>query len=176
MIIGPAAGALIGAKLLQVAGRRGLFLYTGLAGLSCALAWVLLVRNEGSTTHSGSGVVVCSELCAELSAKTHLSHDAQLSLVSCRRAEPVGRLAKSGGGAEVSPLLLLFSEQVHVQVPRRFYPVLVHLYCQRPHQPKTARRIREDPHHQRPPFQLLVEPLQHVRRLQVLVVLPAAGA
>jgi hypothetical protein len=48
--------------------------------------------------------------------------------------------------------------------------VFVHLYRQCLRQPKATRRVRKDADDQRPPFQLLIESLQHIRRFQVLVV------
>lgn len=42
---------------------------------------------------------------------------------------------------------------------------------QGPHQPEAAFRVGKDPHDVRPALQLLVRPLQHVRRFQMLVML-----
>ena len=53
-----------------------------------------------------------------------------------------------------------------------FEPPLVGLRAERPDQPETARRIREDADHPGAALDLFVEPFEEVRRLQVLVVLP----
>ncbi len=60
---------------------------------------------------------------------------------------------------------------VHVEVAMLFEPVLVGLDRQRPHQPEAAFRIGEDPNHMSTALDLLVEPLQHVGRFEMLMVL-----
>ena len=72
----------------------------------------------------------------------------------------------------MSGLLAILLQEIHVQVTRRFNPVFVRLDGQRADQAQTTVRIRKDPHHQRPPFDFFVQPLQHIRRLQVFVMRP----
>jgi hypothetical protein len=43
---------------------------------------------------------------------------------------------------------------------------------ERADQAQTTVRIRKDPHHECPPFDFVVQPLQHIRRLQVFVMRP----
>jgi hypothetical protein len=76
----------------------------------------------------------------------------------------------SGGKTQPRPLLLLFTQQVHIQIACGFDPVLVHFDRKCAAQAETAGGIGKDTHHQRPAFQFLVQPLEQVRRLQVLVV------
>jgi hypothetical protein len=51
-------------------------------------------------------------------------------------------------------------------------PVLVSLDRECPHQPQAAVAIGEDAHDMGAASDLLVQPLQHVGRLEMLVVLP----
>ena len=66
----------------------------------------------------------------------------------------------------------MLPKQLHVQVTRPLDPVLMDLHSQRTHQTKATLRVREDPYHPRPTPDLSIQPLQHVRRLHVLVVSP----
>jgi hypothetical protein len=78
--------------------------------------------------------------------------------------------AARGSGSEPELLLLVFPEIVHVQVTVRLEPVLVRLDSKCSPQAQTAFRVGEDPYRAGPPLDLFVEALQHVGRLQVLVV------
>ncbi len=59
----------------------------------------------------------------------------------------------------------------HVQIPVGLQPVFMGLDRQRSHQTQAALRVRKHPDDVRPALDLLIEALQHVRRLQVFVVL-----
>jgi len=54
---------------------------------------------------------------------------------------------------------------------RLLMEVLVCFHRESSAQAQAAARVGEDPHHQSPPLQLLVEPLQEIGRFQVLVML-----
>src|SRR5215472_2732983 len=74
-------------------------------------------------------------------------------------------------GRTAQRLLLVLAQIVHVEVAMLLEPVLVGLHREGPHQPQTAVAIREDAHDMGPPLDLLVQALQHVGRLEVLMVL-----
>ena len=106
----------------------------------------------------------------------HQSFFALGSFVS--RVQGVGRwtdtpeLSGSCRVHSMSGLLAMLLQEIHVQVTRRFNPVFVRLDGQRADQAQTTVRIRKDPHHECPPFDFFVQPLQHIRRLQVFVMRP----
>jgi len=50
-------------------------------------------------------------------------------------------------------------------------PILVGLDRKRPHQPQATFAIGEDPHHMGAALDLLVQPLQHICRFEMLMVL-----
>ena len=64
-----------------------------------------------------------------------------------------GKRAARSGGFPLRPFLYL-----HVQVTSG-HPLLVRLDRKRAYQAQTRHRVREDPHHPRPPAEFLVEPL-----------------
>ena len=68
-------------------------------------------------------------------------------------------------------LLLKLSEVVHIEIAVTFKKVLVDLDAQCADQAQTALRIGKNPHDMGAALDLLVQPLQHVRSLQMLVVL-----
>ena len=65
----------------------------------------------------------------------------------------------------------VFAEQFHVQVAVLVDPLLVDLHGQGADQPQAALFVGEDAHEQGAAYDLLVEPLEHVGRLEVFVVL-----
>ena len=69
-------------------------------------------------------------------------------------------------------VLRLLLGEVHVEVAVVFEPPLVGFRAERPDQSETARRVGEDADHPGTALDLLVEPIEEVRRLQVFVVLP----
>ena len=69
-------------------------------------------------------------------------------------------------------LLFVLFQVLHIQISRGLNPVLVHLDGKRPDQAQAGRRVGEDAYHQRLPLDLLVQPLQEIRRLQIFVMLP----
>ena len=58
--------------------------------------------------------------------------------------------------------LLLFLEQVHIQIATALLPPFMCLDSQRPDQPQAARRVRKGPYEMGSAFDLLVDPLQQV--------------
>src|SRR5262249_10442471 len=69
-------------------------------------------------------------------------------------------------------LLLVLAQIIHVEVTMLLEPVLVGLDGERPHQPQTAVAIGKDAHDLGAASDLLVQSLQHIGRLEMLVVLP----
>ena len=69
-----------------------------------------------------------------------------------------------GGGFEV------FAEQFHVEVAVLVDPLLVDHHREGANQPQAAGLVGEDAHQERAAFDLLVEPLDQVGRLEVLVM------
>ena len=67
-------------------------------------------------------------------------------------------------------LLLHLCQQAHVQVPVRLDPVLVRLDRKGSDEAQATFLVREYPDDLGPPFDLFIEPFQHVGRLQMLVM------
>ena len=65
----------------------------------------------------------------------------------------------------------MLAEQFHVEVAVFIDPLLVDFDRESADQPQAARGVGKDAHHVGAPLQLLVQPLEHVGRLHVLVVL-----
>ena len=77
-----------------------------------------------------------------------------------------------GSGTTAQCLLLVLAQIVHIEVAMLLEPVFVRLDRQCPHQPQAALAIGEDAHDMSAAPDLFVEALQHVGRLEVLMVLP----
>ena len=65
----------------------------------------------------------------------------------------------------------MLAQIVHVEVAMLLEPVLMRLDRQCPHQPQTAFAIWEDAHDMGAAPDLFVQALQHIGRLEVLMVL-----
>ena len=68
-------------------------------------------------------------------------------------------------------MLTLFAKHFHVQVAVGFDPVLVDFDRQRTDQPQGAVLIGKDSDDMGAAFELLVDPLEHVRAFEMFVVL-----
>ena len=81
------------------------------------------------------------------------------------------RLGGAGFSFQQLPFLM-FLQYGHVEIARGFDPILVGFGGERPRQPQAAGLVGKDPHDVGPALKLLVEPFEHVRGLQMLVVFP----
>jgi hypothetical protein len=66
--------------------------------------------------------------------------------------------------------LFVLAQIVHVEVAMLLGPVLVGLDGERAHQPEAALAIGKDAHDMGAAFDLLVKPLQHVGRFEMLMM------
>lgn len=65
----------------------------------------------------------------------------------------------------------LFAQRFHVELLHGLNPVLVGFDGQRSHEPQASGRTRKDAYRQRAPLDLPHQALEHVGRLQILVML-----
>ena len=76
------------------------------------------------------------------------------------------------GGLRLWRALQVFAEQVHVEVAVFIDPLFVGLDGERLDQPQATGFVGEDAHKQRAAFDLLVQPLEQIGRLEMFVVRP----
>src|SRR5262249_14422425 len=79
------------------------------------------------------------------------------------QAEPSGSTAQR--------LLFVLAQIIHVEIAMLLEPVLVGFDRERTHQPEAARAIGEDTHDMGAALDLLIQPLQHVGRFEMLMML-----
>src|SRR5664279_5629350 len=86
-----------------------------------------------------------------------------------RAARTARSLSKPGRSWRLPQhLLFVLAQVIHVEIAHGLKPVLVHLDGKGAHQPKATVGVRKDPYNVRSPLDLLVETLQHVRRLHAV--------